>query len=126
MPLEIAARLGQQVALFLDYDGTLTPIVEDPSAAVLDNNAGCRDVLRRLSAVRPVAIVSGGRATAAASCSPTACTSPAARPRHPRAGGALDAPPAGGGGARHARAAARALDAKLNALPGYSTEDNVF
>ena len=56
---EIVARLGQQTAFFLDYDGTLTPIVEDPSAAVLDNNAGCRDVLRRLSAVRSVAVVSG-------------------------------------------------------------------
>jgi len=48
---------GRRLALFLDYDGTLTPIVEDPEDAVLADEA--RGVLRRLAARHPVAIVSG-------------------------------------------------------------------
>ena len=30
-----AAAQGKQVAVFLDYDGTLSPIVEDPDRAVM-------------------------------------------------------------------------------------------
>jgi hypothetical protein len=30
-----AAAKGKQVAVFLDYDGTLSPIVEDPDRAVM-------------------------------------------------------------------------------------------
>ncbi len=41
----------------LDYDGTLTPIVDRPEQAVLP--AAMRLALRRLAAVLPVAIVSG-------------------------------------------------------------------
>ncbi len=41
----------------LDYDGTLTPIVERPELAVLP--AAMRATLRRLAAALPVAIVSG-------------------------------------------------------------------
>lgn len=52
-----AAALGRKLALFLDYDGTLTPIVERPEAAVL--GADMREALRRLAARHPVAIVSG-------------------------------------------------------------------
>lgn len=48
---------GRRLAVFLDYDGTLTPIVDRPDRAVLDD--GARAVLRRLAAVLPVAIVSG-------------------------------------------------------------------
>jgi alpha,alpha-trehalase len=48
---------GRRLALFLDYDGTLTPIVEHPEDAVLADEA--RGVLRRLAARYPVAIVSG-------------------------------------------------------------------
>lgn len=44
-------------AVFLDYDGTLTPIVDDPSAATLPESA--RQAVSRLAAVAPVAIVSG-------------------------------------------------------------------
>jgi trehalose-phosphatase len=55
---EIADQLaGRRLALFLDYDGTLTPIVERPEAAVLDD--ATRDVLRRVAARHTVAIVSG-------------------------------------------------------------------
>ena len=43
--------------LFLDYDGTLSPIVSDPAAARLVE--GAAEALRRQSAVSPVAILSG-------------------------------------------------------------------
>lgn len=48
---------GRQLALFLDYDGTLTPIVSRPAAAVLSGDM--RRVLARLAACVPVAVVSG-------------------------------------------------------------------
>jgi trehalose 6-phosphate phosphatase len=48
---------GGRVAVFLDYDGTLTPIVGDPDAASLD--AGMRAVVAALADRLPVAIVSG-------------------------------------------------------------------
>lgn len=44
-------------AVFLDYDGTLTPIVEHPDDALLAEPA--RRALAHLAEVRPVAIVSG-------------------------------------------------------------------
>lgn len=54
----IAGRLtGRRLAVFLDYDGTLTPIVARPELAVLDE--AMRDTLRRLSARWPMHIVSG-------------------------------------------------------------------
>lgn len=54
----IAGRLtGRRLAVFLDYDGTLTPIVARPELAVLDE--AMRDTLRRLSARWPTHIVSG-------------------------------------------------------------------
>jgi trehalose-phosphatase len=52
-----AAAGGRRLALFLDYDGTLTPIVGRPEAAVLGEDM--REVLRRLAARHAVAIVSG-------------------------------------------------------------------
>lgn len=53
----LRAAAGRRLALFLDYDGTLTPIVERPEDAVLDD--GTRAVLRRLAGRHAVAIVSG-------------------------------------------------------------------
>lgn len=44
-------------AVFLDYDGTLTPIVGQPEHAVL--GAGMRSVLEALGSICPLAIVSG-------------------------------------------------------------------
>lgn len=55
---EIAGRLaGRRLALFLDYDGTLTPIVARPELAVLP--AAARDAVQRLAARGPVAVLSG-------------------------------------------------------------------
>ena len=55
---EIAARLnGRRPALFLDYDGTLSPIAPRPEMATLPEET--RDVLRRLAARFSVVIVSG-------------------------------------------------------------------
>lgn len=48
---------GPHLALFLDYDGTLTPIVEDPARARLA--PGMRAALAEVSERRPVAIVTG-------------------------------------------------------------------
>lgn len=53
--LEATGR--RRLALFLDYDGTLTPIVERPEDAALA--AETRAVLRRLAQRHSVAIVSG-------------------------------------------------------------------
>jgi trehalose 6-phosphate phosphatase len=55
---QIAQRLGaRRLALFLDFDGTLTPIVERPDLAVL--SAPMRATLRRLARLCGVAVVSG-------------------------------------------------------------------
>ncbi len=55
---EIASQLkGKRLAVFLDYDGTLTPIVARPELAVLAENM--RETVRRLAELCPVAIVSG-------------------------------------------------------------------
>jgi trehalose 6-phosphate phosphatase len=55
---EIAARLrGRRPVVFLDYDGTLTPIMQNPDEAFLAE--ATRDLVRRLAARVPVAIVSG-------------------------------------------------------------------
>ena len=48
---------GRSLALFLDYDGTLTPIVSRPELAVLSEEM--RERLRRLAASIPVSILSG-------------------------------------------------------------------
>jgi hypothetical protein len=65
-PLPHALRDGQELrqrlawrspAVFLDYDGTLTPIVERPDDAVISD--GMREAVRRLAARCPVCVVSG-------------------------------------------------------------------
>jgi trehalose 6-phosphate phosphatase len=52
-----AAAKGKQIAVFLDYDGTLSPIVEDPDSAVMTDEM--RDAVRGVAARFPTAIVSG-------------------------------------------------------------------
>ena len=47
----------RRVALFLDYDGTLTPIVPDPDAAQL--SPAMRTTVQQLAALRTVVVVSG-------------------------------------------------------------------
>ncbi|HET9256620.1 MAG TPA: trehalose-phosphatase [Pseudonocardiaceae bacterium] len=52
------ARLaGRRPAVFLDYDGTLTPIVDRPEDAVITEDM--RDAVRRLAARTTVCVVSG-------------------------------------------------------------------
>ncbi len=63
---DIARRLaGKRLALFLDYDGTLSPIAARPELAVLP--AAARAAVRRLAERAPVAVLSGrGREDVAA------------------------------------------------------------
>jgi trehalose 6-phosphate phosphatase len=51
------ARSGDRLAVFLDYDGTLTPIVSHPEDAWLSDSM--RQTLQSLAARVPVAILSG-------------------------------------------------------------------
>ncbi len=48
---------GKQLAVFLDYDGTLTPIRDRPEDAVISDSM--REAVRRLAARVPVVVVSG-------------------------------------------------------------------
>lgn len=48
---------GRTLAVFLDYDGTLTPIVDDPARAVLPDDT--RKVMEQLMKRWPVAVISG-------------------------------------------------------------------
>jgi trehalose 6-phosphate phosphatase len=55
---ELVRRLtGKVSAVFLDYDGTLTPIVDRPEDAVISQ--GMRNAVRRLAQRCPVCVVSG-------------------------------------------------------------------
>src|SRR6266480_816612 len=49
--------VGKQMAVFLDYDGTLTPIRDRPEDAVISDSM--RETVRRLVERVPVAVVSG-------------------------------------------------------------------
>ncbi|KAJ0987360.1 hypothetical protein J5N97_005716 [Dioscorea zingiberensis] len=53
----VGASKGKQIVMFLDYDGTLSPIVDDPDRAFMSDamRAAVRDVARYF----PTAIVSG-------------------------------------------------------------------
>ncbi|KAF7036185.1 hypothetical protein CFC21_046922 [Triticum aestivum] len=53
----LAAAEGKQIVMFLDYDGTLSPIVEDPDRAVMTEEM--RDAVRGVAQHFPTAIVSG-------------------------------------------------------------------
>ncbi|KAF8065492.1 TPP1 [Scenedesmus sp. PABB004] len=48
---------GKRVAVFLDYDGTLTPIVNNPEQAILSPQM--RDTVRQVAHLFPTAIISG-------------------------------------------------------------------
>ncbi|KAL5197824.1 hypothetical protein ABZP36_001336 [Zizania latifolia] len=53
----VAEAKGKQIVMFLDYDGTLSPIVADPDRAVMTEDM--RDAVRRVAEHFPTAIVSG-------------------------------------------------------------------
>ncbi|KAH6756743.1 Haloacid dehalogenase-like hydrolase superfamily protein [Perilla frutescens var. hirtella] len=53
----MSASKGKQIVVFLDYDGTLSPIVEDPDRAFITNEM--REAVRDVSKFFPTAIVSG-------------------------------------------------------------------
>nr|GEV98733.1 probable trehalose-phosphate phosphatase J [Tanacetum cinerariifolium]GEY48193.1 probable trehalose-phosphate phosphatase J [Tanacetum cinerariifolium] len=51
------ASRGKQIVMFLDYDGTLSPIVDDPDRAYMSD--AMRATVRKLAQCFPTAIVSG-------------------------------------------------------------------
>ncbi|KAK6938172.1 Trehalose-phosphatase, partial [Dillenia turbinata] len=51
------ASKGKQIVVFLDYDGTLSPIVEDPDKAFMSQDM--REAVREVARCFPTAIVSG-------------------------------------------------------------------
>ncbi|KAG6657539.1 probable trehalose-phosphate phosphatase H [Carya illinoinensis] len=53
----IDASKGKQIVIFLDYDGTLSPIVDDPDRAFMSD--AMRKTVRKLATCFPTAIVSG-------------------------------------------------------------------
>ncbi|KAG9158314.1 hypothetical protein Leryth_000445 [Lithospermum erythrorhizon] len=53
----INASKGKQIVMFLDYDGTLSPIVDDPDCAFMSD--AMRATVRKLARYFPTAIVSG-------------------------------------------------------------------
>lgn len=52
-----AAVAGKRLAVFLDYDGTLTPIVKNPEEAFMSE--ATRAIVRELAQLYPTAIISG-------------------------------------------------------------------
>ncbi|QHN99854.1 Trehalose-phosphate phosphatase A [Arachis hypogaea] len=48
---------GKRIALFLDYDGTLSPIVDNPDCAFMSDNM--RDAVKKVAEYFPTAIISG-------------------------------------------------------------------
>jgi trehalose 6-phosphate phosphatase len=139
-PDRLRAELaGRRPAFFLDYDGTLTPIVERPELARLA--PATREVLRRLAARHPTVVVSGrGREDVerlvdlpelayagshgfdiAGPSSPGAGESAAAGPGGAplRLEAAAEAEPA-------VAALSRALEAELGGVPGAQVEPKRF
>lgn len=53
----IRASKGKKIVMFLDYDGTLSPIVDDPDRAFMSH--AMRATVRKLATYFPTAIVSG-------------------------------------------------------------------
>ncbi|MCF8090712.1 MAG: trehalose-phosphatase [Desulfotignum sp.] len=57
IPQILKEAKDRKIALFLDYDGTLTPIVNDPDKAFLDENT--RQILEKVARKWVVAVISG-------------------------------------------------------------------
>jgi trehalose 6-phosphate phosphatase len=62
IPQILQQAKDRKIALFLDYDGTLTPIVNDPEKAFLDENT--RQTLEKVAGKWVVAVISGRDLTA--------------------------------------------------------------
>jgi hypothetical protein len=56
----VAASRGKQIVVFLDYDGTLSPIVDDPDAAYMSDTV-CTPTLS-FPFPSPVSLLTGQRA----------------------------------------------------------------
>ncbi|CAD5184298.1 probable trehalose-phosphate phosphatase 6 [Musa acuminata AAA Group] len=52
-----SATKGKQIVMFLDYDGTLSPIVDDPDSAFMSDTM--RAAVKKVARLFPTAIVSG-------------------------------------------------------------------
>lgn len=57
VPDILASLRGKRIAVFLDYDGTLTPIVDDPEGALLPDSM--KQTLVEMAKRLPVAVISG-------------------------------------------------------------------
>ncbi|XP_042404256.1 probable trehalose-phosphate phosphatase 6 [Zingiber officinale] len=55
----VAGSKGKRIVMFLDYDGTLSPIVDDPDRAFMSD--AMREAVRNVARHFPTAIVSGRR-----------------------------------------------------------------
>ncbi|XP_065008870.1 probable trehalose-phosphate phosphatase 6 isoform X2 [Musa acuminata AAA Group] len=53
----MSASKGKQIVMFMDYDGTLSPIVDDPDSAFMSD--AMREAVRDVARYFPTAIVSG-------------------------------------------------------------------
>ncbi|XP_062189677.1 probable trehalose-phosphate phosphatase 10 [Phragmites australis] len=53
----VAYGKGKKIALFLDYDGTLSPIVDEPDNAIMSDQM--REVVKNVALHLPTAIISG-------------------------------------------------------------------
>ena len=124
----VLAEAGGRPAIFLDYDGTLTPIVERPEDAVLAEET--RAVLRRLSERFPVVVVSGrGREDVAHLVDLPGLVYAGSH------GFDIQGPETGGEPLRHEpareaeptiHAVTRALEARLSEVPGTQVEPKRF
>ena len=121
----------QRLVFFLDYDGTLAPIVDEPERAFISDET--RETLRQLTMVRPVGLVSGRSNDKLRSFLKLdgiyLAGSHGVHVVGP-SGIELDGPdPAelvGAPALAALKAAHAALDAALGNVPGYLTEDNVY
>ena len=130
----LCAAIGgssSRVVIFLDYDGTLAPIVDEPDKAFISEE--CRAMLRVLATVYPVALVSGRsndklknfvqlEELILAGSHGVHIVGPRGEPiagPDPEAMVGADALAA-------LDAARTALDAELASIQGYLTEDNVY
>lgn len=117
---------GRQIAVFLDYDGTLTPITALPDQATMPE--AMRTVLARLACRCPVAVISGRRRTDVArlvgidtiayagSHGFDIQSSKLGHVEHPQVRSFVP----------DIKAAAKALEHRIGAIPGVIVEDKIF